>query len=371
MRILVVAQTRMEKSGGGGAHLEALCRTWTDLGHQVMLIAPGAQERMLGVLGPKPPPFFRPGVRMELMLSALLPRAVRRFRPQVAYVRLSASGALVSHALTALGIPVVLELNGLILQELRNAGRSERAISMVRTHLRWSVRRAAAFVAVTEEIADHAREEFGASTVVIENGADLSVAKPGDQEQAQARQGLQKGRQHLVFVGTLAKEQRFDLLFSAHRRLKDVTLTLVGDGPDREKVKARAQEKTPDTPVMWRGRRSHSEAVDFIRASDVGVDVRPDHLSMKCMEYAAVGCRQVLFRTRGTARLESLFPVSVGAIHVAESVSADGVYRAVESSLRAARELGSMPLEVIEAARQEIGWEQTATRLLRLFDELS
>jgi len=359
MKLLFVTQVPLDRPFGGARHVSAVARELARLGHEVTLLAPGADEPAQGVERVRPPRGLGPGARLEAVLAALAVHTVRRRRPDVAYVRISASTSLIPIVLAARRVPIVLELNGRILDELRERARPAWAIALVKRSLTTVTRLSRAMVAVEPRIGRHAEQELSAgNVVVIENGADLDAATPGDRRTARQRLGLDDQKQYVAYAGTLAPEQRFDLLLEAQEQLRSFTLLVAGAGPQTERLE-RARR---DRDIELLGVVPHATAIETIRAGNICVNVREGDLGMKCFEYAACGRRFVAFGGEGTERLEALYP-GLDAVHLVGEKSAAAVAHAVERALTAERTRGPLPPDAITNARATIGWDRTARRI--------
>jgi glycosyltransferase involved in cell wall biosynthesis len=359
MRILFVTQVSLDRPFGGARHVSALARELVRLRHRVTLVAPGREPAGEGVERIRPPAALRPGLRMEVALATLAATATMTGRFDVAYVRVSASSSLVPLALAARRLPVVLELNGRILAELAALGRPAWVVALARRSLRVATRAACAVVAVEPGIARHAETALGARAVhVVENGVDLEAATPGDRGVARQALGLEADRCYVAYTGTLAPEQRLDLLLDAQRARGSFTLLVAGGGPQAATIE-RAQAAGE---VRWLGVVPHATAVQAIRAADVCVNVREGDVGMKGLEYAACGRRLVAFRVEGTERLEALYP-GLDAVHLVDDRSAHALGEAIERALGAERARGPLPPAAIETARRTLGWDRTARRV--------
>jgi glycosyltransferase involved in cell wall biosynthesis len=368
VRILYVTQVMLDEPSGASRHVIAGVRELAALGHDLTLIAPGKAEagRARRV---RPPPGLRPGLRMELSLAALATREILLRRPDVAYVRISATTSAVPSAIGALRVPLVLELNGPILDELDRLGRGPGAVETVRQVLRTVVRQARSVVVPLPSVGQHAVHALGAHTVdLVENGADLEEATPGDRDEARRALGLPTEPRMIGAVGNLAPELRFDLLAEAHRRLPGAALLVVGDGAQRPFIDAMAMATRPSSPVLYLGRRPHAEAVLALRASDAVVNVRDGCLGTKSLEYAAVGRRQVAFDTEGSERLLTLFPPELEAVHLVSERSGDALRAALSAALDAEARLGPLPPAAVTEARAALGWDRTARDLITVLE---
>lgn len=360
MKILFATQVELDRPYGGARHVSAVARELAKLGHEVTLLAPGHEDAPAGVKRVRPPRGIGPGARLEAVLAALAARELVAQRFEVAYVRVSASSSLIPLAIAARGVPLVLELNGRILEEMHKLGRPPLAIAVTRRSLRALSRIAEAWVAVEPKIARHAEEALGARNVqVIENGADLDAATPGDRDAAKRALGLDPNARYVAFTGTLVPEQRFDLLLETHARQTKFSLLIAGGGAQAALLEDAAKTRAG---IVLLGSVPHATAIDALRAAHVCINVRDGDLGMKCFEYAAVGRRFVAFRHEGTERLEALYP-GEEAVHLVDERSAAGIAAGIEAALDAEERLGPIPPEAIQRARGAIGWDHTAKKI--------
>ncbi len=361
MRILFGTQVSLEQSHGGARHVLAVARQLRRLGHELALLAPGHEpEPIDGVRRIRPPYRGGPGLRMEAALAAAAAPEVLRAVPHVAYLRLSATSSLLPRSVRRLGVPIVLELNGRILEELRQLGRSEVAVRTVSLNLRRIIRQAEAVVAVEPNIAAHAKDELGARDVhVVLNGADIDIAVPGPRDVARERLGLPMDRPIIAFAGSLVPELRLDLLFEALTTV-DALFVVAGDGPQGALVRQHAA-RFPDR-VHFLGSRPHAEAVALLQAADVCVNVRDGDLGMKALEYAAVGRRMVVFDVAGSERLSSLYPEDRAVFRVVER-SGSALAATLRSALCAEAEDGPLPEAAVDRARESVSWRRTAEQI--------
>ncbi len=359
----MVTQVRMDQPHGGPRHVAAVARELVALGHPVRLLALGQVPPIEGV---EVVPFDRamgPGARAELALAA---QVMREPRPDLAYVRISASTSAVPAAARLRGLPLMLELNGDILDELRDRGRPEPVVRAVQASLVLACRGAGAVVAASAKTGRHARDQLHApNVVVIENGADLPVATPGDRAAARRALGLEADRRYLAFAATMGPELRIDLLFDALARLPGVGLVVAGDGPKAAEIRARALALAATNPVQMLGVVSHAQAVEVLRAADVCLNVRDGDLGMKCLEFAAIGRRFVTFELEGTDRYLPLYP-GLDAVHLVRERSGAALAAAIGAALEAEAQRGSLADDAIARARGLLGWNRTAERIVEV-----
>jgi glycosyltransferase involved in cell wall biosynthesis len=127
------------------------------------------------------------------------------------------------------------------------------------------------FVALSAE----ARDELLANGVpaerirVIPNGVDLAVnrpAAPGERAALRERLGLPAGRFLGAFVGRLHPVKDVDTLLEAAARVPELVLVVVGDGPERGRLEARAAELQLGPRVRFQGQSRR--VADVLRAAD-------------------------------------------------------------------------------------------------------
>jgi glycosyltransferase involved in cell wall biosynthesis len=110
---------------------------------------------------------------------------------------------------------------------------------------------------------------------VFERGVDRSRFLPGDQAEARTRLQLPPGRPILLWVGRMVPVKGLDVLMAAMADPSLATirplLVLVGDGPERARLMARAASLGLADQVRWVGRVAHADLPDWYRAADLQV----------------------------------------------------------------------------------------------------
>ncbi len=122
----------------------------------------------------------------------------------------------------------------------------------------------------------------------------LTVIPPGVHERFTPDETRRADHPHVVVVGRLApvKRQRLalDALADARRSVPDLTVDLVGDGPDRALVEAWIAEHDASSWVVLRGRVSDDELVEAYRRSWLVVSAsHAEGWGMSLTEGAACG----------------------------------------------------------------------------------
>jgi glycosyltransferase involved in cell wall biosynthesis len=362
MRILYVTQVSLNGNNGGVRHVLGVTKGLAALGHEVELVAPRERLRRRRVPRRRP----RTGTALEVLQGLIVARHITRARPDVACVRICPSTSVVPRVLEIGGIPTVLELNGPILDELDARGGGQMARGVVQRLLERVVHRSGPVIVPLASIGDYARTRLRAQDVeVVESGCDLAIAVPASRLRARRSLGLPPDRPCVAFTGTLANEQRLDLLEAA-AQLPGVQLLIAGDGPGARRIAA-AAARAGESSIRWFGSIAHERAVEIARAADVCLDLKPLHVGMKCLEYAALGRRIVAFDAPGAGRLRALYP-DHQVVFTLRDGSAGELRAAIESAI-AVEAADPLPAPSVALARRHLGWERTARSLARVLEE--
>jgi glycosyltransferase involved in cell wall biosynthesis len=198
----------------------------------------------------------RGGRTRHLRLGADVATKARRFEPDVVYAHfLVPAGAL---AVLAGRAPVVVTAHG---QDVQNA--ADRRV--VRAATRWTVRRAAAVVAVSAWLRDRLVEavpEAAAKTYVVDCGVDLERFTPRDAGAARESVGWHPEGTAFVCVGSLTERKNVLRLARAFEARGEGSLAFVGDGPLRDALAGRSG-------IRLAGRVAQERVADWIAAADV------------------------------------------------------------------------------------------------------
>jgi glycosyltransferase involved in cell wall biosynthesis len=106
--------------------------------------------------------------------------------------------------------------------------------------------------------------------LTLPNGVDLEVHRPADaSERLRLRRRLGLAPDGFVgaFVGRLHPVKDVDTLLDATARVPGLRLAIVGDGPERARLEAKARRLDVDDRVSFRGQSSR--AFDVLRAADM------------------------------------------------------------------------------------------------------
>src|SRR5699024_2693187 len=134
---------------------------------------------------------------------------------------------------------------------------------------------------------------------VAPTGLDLTRYRPvrtrdEERETQQLRQqlGIDPGQRILLSLGRLAREKNIEELFDLLEGLNDprLTLLIVGDGPHREQLIARAHRSPARERIIFAGSVPPSQATAYYRLADVFVSAsRSETQGLTYIEALACG----------------------------------------------------------------------------------
>ena len=218
-----------------------------------------------------------PGARLKMNRARSLLRELAAWHPDVIHSQCEFSTFRVASALSnRLGVPIVHTYHTVYEDYTHYFSPSVRVGRYVVTAFsRWICGHTACIVAPTRKVEQLLRR-YGVHCriEVIPTGVDLRSFRNSDPRRREAlRQKWQLPQDHtiLLYLGRMAKEKNLEALIDqiASSGRQDVTLLLVGDGPDREAVLDYARHR--QVPFVYTGMVPHDEAPDYYRLGDIFV----------------------------------------------------------------------------------------------------
>jgi glycosyltransferase involved in cell wall biosynthesis len=138
----------------------------------------------------------------------------------------------------------------------------------------------------------------------LPNGVDLDVHRPATKEELRRlreRLGLPADRFVGTYVGRLHPVKDVDTLLAAAARVPELTLVVVGDGPERGRLEAQVARLGIESRVTFRGRSS--EVAEILRASDAFLlSSHGEGMSNALLEAMACGLPCLVSHSVGGAR---------------------------------------------------------------------
>jgi glycosyltransferase involved in cell wall biosynthesis len=375
MKILYHHRTLAD--GAEGIHIAEMAGAFRALGHDVEMMGlaasgnTAARRSWIGRFRTAMPAFlFELAALAGNVVEYLeVRRAIGRVRPDFVYKRHARNDVAALLAARHAGVPSVLEVNCLFTgegyREFEPMALEPVAIAFERRALRLATVR----LAVSTPLAAQIERLSGMTAVVMPNGADPRRFDPASAQPdtVRARYGL-TSEIVIGWAGVLRDWHGLDLLLDALAHVPGARLLIVGDGPARPAVEARAAQLGLGGRIVITGRVSHDAMPDHVAAMDVAV-VAHDRTGvaspMKLLEYMAMGRAVVAPRLDNIrdvveeGRQGLLFAPGDGAglATVLQRLAGDGELR---------RRLGREARLAIETARN---WRGNAERVLQLVQD--
>jgi len=252
MKVLYLTFDDLSRPFAWTVHVRSIVNRLAARGHSVRLVAPGGLAP--GIDAPCDP---LPSGRLHHLFGSVrtFTDAGRAFGPDVVYVRGIHLTRTPAKAAARLERPLVVELNGLLENEVSGAIRR----LAVRSSHRFTLKRAARVVTVSPLLRQALVDRYGFPPDridVVPNGADTALFRPGDRDEARRRLGLPSDRPIVLCVASFHPHHALDVLVRAVLP-SGARLVLVG-----------AQGPVPDG-VLSVGPVAHEAVPDYVAAADV------------------------------------------------------------------------------------------------------
>jgi glycosyltransferase involved in cell wall biosynthesis len=231
-----------------------------------------------------------------------------------------------------------------------------------RRWIRWAAAHAQGLVAVSSGLKDRlvALGVAGERVRVLRNGVDLRQFHPGDRAAARRRQGFT--RPTLIAVGNLVALKRHRLMVEALALVPEADLVIVGDGPERDAIKALAAARGIAGRVRLLGRLPQSELPEIYAAADLLLLVSTNEgWPNVLLESMACGTPVVVSNLAGIG--------DIVAAAAAGRIVAEPTPQRLAEAIRAL--LAAPPDRALTRAYAEgFDWQDTTEGQLALFEEI-
>lgn len=140
-----------------------------------------------------------------------------------------------------------------------------------RRYIQWAIQQSAATITVSNALRNRVLEVGGPACKVttLHNGVDLNIFDIKDK--ISAKEKIHINSKLLLTVGNLVKEKRHNLIIMALCYLPEYTLAVVGEGPLENSLKLTAIKHNVQDRVIFLGRKSQQELVEYYNAADCSV----------------------------------------------------------------------------------------------------
>lgn len=284
--IFLVYYGSFNTKSGSNVHILELLRNlkkYTD----IVMFAPGQKSVDRTLSGIKYVPVidnkYLVQPSYEFMLSFYLLYSCIRNRPDVLYLRQNSFPFFPIFLCKILKISSIVEVNGIVLDELKVNPNSQSFAYRVFSYLalrseKFNYRYCDRIVSVTDKLKDELVRLYSIpenKIHVINNGANTDVFKPLDLEQTKSRLKLENSKKYVCFVGNLAAWQGVEFLIRASplilEKCPDARFLIVGDGVMKDSLMKITLELRLSDKFIFTGRIPYENVPLYINAADVCV----------------------------------------------------------------------------------------------------
>lgn len=206
---------------------------------------------------------------------------------------------------------------------------------------------------------------------VIPTGVDVDQFRPGDTQSLRRELGLAPDARVLIVVGRLSEVKRYDRAIEALALLRAedrrYVLMIVGDGPQRERLKQCAQHQGVSDAVRFEGFRDGHELVARLAASDIQLCTSEfENWSLSLLEGLATGVPVVGVPRGGIPQMLRLVDDRLITAEVEAQSIASQVKLCIEPELR-----DDISRRAREVAVREFAWDSVVARIELLLHEVA
>lgn len=284
--IFLVYYGSFNTKSGSNIHILELLRNLKKHA-EIVMFAPGQKSVDRSLAGIKYVPVidnkYLVQPSYEFMLSFYLLYSCIRNRPDVLYLRQNSFPFFPIILCKILKIPSIVEVNGLVLDELKVNPNSQSFAYRVFSYLalrseKFNYTHCDRIVSVTDKLRDELVRLYSVpenKVHVINNGANTDVFKPLHPEQTKAELQLENSKKYVCFVGHLAAWQGVEFLIRASplilQKFPDARFLIIGDGVMKDKLLEITSELGLSERFTFTGRIAYERVPLYINAADVCV----------------------------------------------------------------------------------------------------
>ncbi|MGB9919722.1 MAG: glycosyltransferase family 4 protein [Moorellales bacterium] len=384
-RVHIVTDVDLTERSAQPVHVLSLAKYLGRLGLEVHLIYPFWQREVPaippGVVGVPVRVPRKPFARARAFQVKLFTGLGRLPRPDVVYVRLSAGMVAPLIWSRIAGVPLFVEVNGIVDLEYLMA---QNRVVDVRTWLKvrrmrmvqgLNLKRATGIVFVTDELKEYYTRRYQIPqerATVINNGVDLEIFQPMDKQQSRRRLGIHDGPPLLGLVGSLAPWQGIDDAIRAIKILRDRSvpcrLLIVGQGSEEARLQALARELGVADRVTFTGAVGLEVVPLYISACDICLTPKRNLVSgvspLKLYEYMA--CAKPIVAT-DVPGLEVV--ANVGAGVSAKAGSPESLADTIEELIQRSHDWEPMGGRGRLYVETHASWQHVAERTVAFFKD--
>ena len=299
-----------------------------------------------------------------------------RHRPDAIYMRELAYNLFPIGVAWFLRRPLLVEVNGPLLDEMKQIGAGSFELGLIRLSQRWTFAAADRVIVVAEQLGDWLIGLYAlprARVVVIPNGTDPDRLQPAAMDVSRQQAGLPE-KPIVGFVGSCYPYHDIDTLISAAPDIiqahPEVRFAIVGDGHMRSIWMDRVTTEHLSDYFLFPGRVAYEEISTYINAFTVCIAlfIKDSKGSpVKLYEYMSCGCPVIATANRGIGDVVAEHQAGISV----PPYDAEAVTTAVNRLLddpELGDEMGRHGRETVE---RDFSWRRVATDIVDVIKKAS
>jgi glycosyltransferase involved in cell wall biosynthesis len=283
MRILYLSGEDMRKEGGGKTHFIEVARNLQNLGNDILVVIPGYWPRdgRNYNLNIRYVPTFKKNVFSYLIYEFInmfyLIYYILNFKPDVIYSRSVLLDIMHPIIARLMGVPYVIEKNGIMEDEFRVRGINEIIIKVLRVAEQVNLFLSKMIVCVTKEMKNEFARRYKISSdkmKVIANGVNVDLFRPLDKHECRRRLNLEENVFYVGFIGSFTPWQGVEDLIEVSNKLKidgysQIKYLLIGDGELETDLIMQVHKYGIEDRIILKGRVNYKDVPGYINAFDI------------------------------------------------------------------------------------------------------
>ena len=284
MKFSYITDEILDSSSVEATHVDEVCKNLYHMGHAVKLYAPptktfygSAPYDTCYIGGAK----FFITLFFQWKLYAQLKRDIKKERPDIIYVRHNLLLATPAYIGKKYGIPVILEVNGRLLDETPYADQSLQgkillSFGIFRAFERYTVKNASRMVVVAPGIKKYLIENYNVPSekvIIVLNAVDTDSFKPENRELTRKKLGLPAEGLYVGYIGSFYSWQGLRYIVEAAQLVlkekPEATFLIIGKGDEFDYLRSFVAKNKIGASVKILPAISHDAVPSYINALDI------------------------------------------------------------------------------------------------------